>query len=58
MGSTVDLPADTLADRYPSEDEYLAAFEAAADAAIESGFVLADDRDAMLGDARSDLLAG
>ncbi len=58
MGSTVDLPADTLADRYPSEDEYLAAFEAAADAAIESGFVLADDRDAMLADSRSDLLAG
>jgi len=58
MGSTVDLPADTLADRYPNEDEYLAAFEAAADAAIESGFVLADDRDAMLADSRSDLLAG
>ncbi len=58
MGSTLDLPADTLADWYPGEDDYLAAYEAATDEAIEAGFVLAEDREAMLADARAELLAG
>ena len=35
-----------------SHEEYLTAYAAATDAAIEAGFVLADDRDAVLAEAR------
>ncbi|MEP9362122.1 alpha/beta hydrolase domain-containing protein [Nocardioides sp. CN2-186] len=38
--------------RWASHDDYLAAYAAATDAAIEAGFVLADDRDAVLAEAR------
>ena len=58
MGSTIDLPATTLAEWYPSEEDYLAAYETATDEAITAGFVLADDREAMLADSRVALLAG
>ena len=37
---------------WASHDEYLAAYAVATDAAIEAGFVLADDRDAVLSEAR------
>ena len=36
MGSTLEVPAATLADSYPSEDAYLKAYEASADEAIEA----------------------
>jgi hypothetical protein len=51
MGSTTPLPPDRLAELYPSADDYLAAWEEAADAAVASGFVLDDDRQALLDDA-------
>jgi hypothetical protein len=37
---------------WASHEEYLAAYAAATDAAIEAGFVLAEDRDAVLAEAR------
>jgi hypothetical protein len=51
MGSTTPLPPERLAERYGSAEEYLAAYEEAADAVIDAGFVLDDDRDALLADA-------
>jgi Alpha/beta hydrolase domain len=56
FGRTLPLPADVLAARWASRAVYLAAYEAATDAAISAGFVLAEDRDAVLGEARPDLL--
>ena len=57
LGSTVPLPAATLAARYPSGGEdYLKQYEAAADAAIEAGFVLPEERDALLADAHPERL--
>lgn len=50
FGST--LPVESP--RYPTRGDYLAAYEAATDAAIAAGFVLADDRDAVLAEARPD----
>ncbi|MDF1605736.1 alpha/beta hydrolase domain-containing protein [Nocardioides sp. YIM 152315] len=43
---------------YASPEEYLAAYTAATDAAIAAGFVLPDDRDAVLAEARSAALPG
>ena len=57
FGRTLPIPASVLAARWPSREAYLAAYEAATDAAIEAGFVLAEDRDAVLAEARADLLA-
>jgi len=48
FGSTTPIPADQLATLYPSADAYLDAYTAATDAAIEAGFVLEADRDAIL----------
>ena len=56
FGSTTALPAERLKELYADRDAYLAAYERAADAAIGAGFVLADDRDELLADARPDLL--
>lgn len=54
LGSTMPLADDALAARYESADAYLAEFEEAADAAIEAGFVLAEDREELLADAQPD----
>jgi hypothetical protein len=56
FGRTLPLSASALADQWPSRADYLATYEAATDAAIEAGFVLAEDRDAVLAEARPDLL--
>ena len=56
FGRTLPLPASVLAERWPSRAAYLAAYSAATDAAIAAGFVLAEDRDAVLAEARPDLL--
>lgn len=58
MGSTTPLPADRLGELYPSADEYVDAYAEAADAAIEAGFVLDDDREALLADADPSVIAG
>jgi hypothetical protein len=47
-GTTVPLTAEQLAGLYRSRDDYLARYEAATDAAIDAGFLLADDRDQLL----------
>jgi Alpha/beta hydrolase domain len=49
LGSTRPLPAARLAELYPSPGVYTQRYEAATDAAIRSGFVLREDRDAMIG---------
>ncbi len=58
MGSTTPLTADRLGELYPSPDDYSDAYAEAADAAIESGFVLEDDRDALLADADPSAIPG
>ena len=55
---TTPLPADVLAARYASADDYRQHFEAAADAAIAAGFVLHADRDALLAFEHPDRIAG
>ena len=58
LGSTTPLPAERIAQLYPSADDYLAAYEQAADGAVDAGFVLAEDRDALVGFARPELVGG
>jgi hypothetical protein len=58
MGSTTSLAPERVGTLYPSVDDYLTAYEAAADAAIEAGFVLAEDRDALLAEADPDAIGG
>ncbi|UDY36585.1 alpha/beta hydrolase domain-containing protein [Dermatobacter hominis] len=51
-------PADetVLRARYGSVQAYLDAYEGATDAAVQAGFVLADDRDEVLADAHPELI--
>ena len=58
LGSTRPLPDGRLAELYRSRDEYETAYEQATDDAIAAGFVLDDDRQAMLDDAQPDKIAG
>ena len=51
-GSTKPLPAARLAQLYPSAAAYLRRYRAAADATIKAGFVLPEDRAALLAFAR------
>ena len=51
LGSSKPLPPQRLAELYADHEEYLTKFEAAADAAITDGFVLAEDREALLATA-------
>ena len=48
LGSTTPLPADRLAELYPTRADYEQRFESAVDAVIAAGFVLEEDRDALL----------
>lgn len=52
FGSTIDLDAPTLARRYPDTATYLARYRDATDAMIKRGYALAEDRQAILDDAR------
>jgi hypothetical protein len=56
LGSTKPLPPDRLAELYPSQDAYLDAYREATDETIEAGFVLEEDRDAMLDAAEPERL--
>ena len=58
MGSTLPLAPGRLGELYPTADAYLDAFEQAADDAIDAGFVLADDREALLAGADPSAIAG
>ena len=51
VGQTVPLPADELRRRYGDQAGYLAAFTESLDTAIAAGFVLPEDRAALLGQA-------
>ncbi|WCO68058.1 alpha/beta hydrolase domain-containing protein [Iamia majanohamensis] len=56
FGRTLPVPTDELRARYPSPAAYLDAYAQALDAAIEAGFVLPEDRDEVLADARTGLV--
>jgi len=58
IGSTKPLPEGRLAQLYPSRADYEQRYAAGTDAAINAGFVLAEDRAAMLSYAKPDLIAG
>jgi hypothetical protein len=58
LGSTTPLSPERLAELYPSVDDYTARYSAAADAAVEAGFVLAADRASLLAFAAPDRIAG
>jgi hypothetical protein len=57
FGQTLPIPDDRLRERYPSVDAYVERYTAATDDAIRAGFVLADDRDEVLADARTEVIA-
>ena len=56
LGSTRPLPPERLAAEYDSAEDYLERYEAAADAAIDAGFVLEEERQALLDAARPELV--
>jgi hypothetical protein len=53
FGSSTPFDAATLAELYPTRDDYLARFDAALHVAVEAGFVRAADRDAYAAEARA-----
>lgn len=57
FGQTLAVPADQLRRRYSSVDDYLTRYAAAVDTAIAAGFVLPEDRDEVLADARTEVIA-
>ena len=58
LGSTKPFSAARLAELYPSRAVYQQQYEADADATINAGFALAEDRAALLGYADPSGLAG
>ena len=58
FGSTLPMDSDLIRARYADRAGYLAAYAAATDAAIAAGFVLPEDREAVLAEARPDLVPG
>ncbi len=58
LGSTTPLPDARLAELYPSRDDYQQHYDADADRAVQSGFVLAADRDALLAFAQPSRVKG
>jgi hypothetical protein len=48
LGSTIPLPPERVTELYPTRAEYRKRYRAAMDEAIEAGFVLEADRDALL----------
>ena len=56
FGSTLPLDDDVLRWLYGDRAAYLKAYEEATDEAIAAGFVLPEDRDAVLAEARPDLI--
>lgn len=58
MGRTTPIPADRLAQMYPSGDDYLAAYEAATDEMIDAGFALPEDREEIVAEADPSRITG
>lgn len=56
FGSTTPVPPELLAQLWPTRAEYLAAYEAATDAMVASGFALPEDRQALLSESVPELL--
>ncbi|WP_196780889.1 alpha/beta hydrolase domain-containing protein [Nocardioides sambongensis] len=56
FGATRAVPVASLRARHASVEDYLDTYGAAVDAAIDAGFVLAEDREALLAEARPDLV--
>jgi len=56
LGSTTPLSAERLAELYTSRAEYEQLYAAAADAVIAAAFVLAEDRDALIGYSRPEVI--
>ena len=56
LGSTKPFSAARLAQLYPSRAAYVQRYDADADAAVKAGFVLPEDRDALLAFARPSLV--
>jgi hypothetical protein len=52
FGSTTPFDADTLARLYPTHDSYVSAFTASAEAAVDAGFILRPEADAMIAEAQ------
>jgi hypothetical protein len=57
FGSTLPMDPELIRARYADRPAYLAAYAVATDAAIAAGFVLPEDREAVLAEARPDLVA-
>lgn len=57
FGATRAIPDADLRRRYASVEDYLAQYARATDDAIAAGFLLAEDRAAVLAEARPDLIA-
>lgn len=51
-------PVPGIAELHPSRDDYLRRYDAAADAAIQAGHVLDEDREALLAYAKPELVGG
>ncbi len=58
MGSTTPLPEERIAVLYTDPEDYLAVFDGASEAAVEDGFVLEDDLDALTAFAQPERVAG
>lgn len=56
FGSTLDADPDLLARRYGTPEQYMKEYEKAVNAAIADGFMLTDDLEEILADARPDLV--
>jgi hypothetical protein len=56
FGSTVPLREGRLAELYASRDDYLERYARAADAVVAAGFVLDADRDALMAEARPEMV--
>lgn len=56
LGSTRQLGDERLAELYPDAATYLDAYRRATDAAIAAGFVVPEDRQAVLDDAKPDVI--
>jgi len=58
-GSTLPLPASVLEAKYPTRQDYLAEYEKSANTAVSPiGFVLPQDKAALLADAKPQLIPG
>jgi hypothetical protein len=58
LGSTTPIPADKLATLYSSKDVYQQKYAAAIDTDTNAGFLVPEDRDAILKDADPSRIPG